>query len=138
MTVDRKDKDKKARLLIVEDEPALCDIFATKLKMADYEVICMPDGVAGLEAALHDQPALILLDLIMPLKDGFDVLRDLKLDDRTKDIPVIIMSNLGQDFEIKRGLSLGAEEYLVKTSIDPAGLAAKVGAILARHGAGPG
>ena len=123
-------KDAKVTLLVIEDEPALADIYSTKLKMAGYEVIHAYDGVEGLEKALHDRPALILLDLILPLKNGFEVLQDLKQDPTTRDIPVIIMSNLGQDFEIKRGLSLGAVRFLIKTSIDPSEMVVQVRAAL--------
>ncbi len=131
MTDTGTNKNVKGRLLIIEDEPALADIYATMMKTAGYEVALALDGVDGLEKALRGQPDLIMLDLIMPLKDGFEVLRDLKLNDTTKGIPVIIMSNLGQDFEVKRGLELGAAQFLVKTDIDPATLVDKIGEVLA-------
>jgi DNA-binding response OmpR family regulator len=125
-------KKNKDTLLVIEDEPALADIYSTKLKLAGYEVLCAYDGVEGLEKALHDRPALILLDLIMPLKDGFEVLHDLKQEESTRDIPVIIMSNLGQDFEVKRGLALGAAQFLIKTAIDTSELVARVKEVLGR------
>ncbi len=124
------EKNAKARLLIIEDEPALSEIYATKMKMAGYEVERAYDGVEGLEKALRGLPDLIMLDLIMPLKDGFEVLRDLKLNETTKAIPVIIMSNLGQDFEVKRGLELGAEQFLVKTAINPVTLVDTIAQVL--------
>jgi len=127
-------QDEKVTLLVVEDEPALADIYSTKLKQAGYEVIHAYDGVEGLEKAIHGQPELILLDLILPLKDGFEVLRDLKQNASTRDIPVIIMTNLGQAFEVKRGLELGAEQFLIKTAIDPSGLVAKIREVLDKKG----
>jgi DNA-binding response OmpR family regulator len=110
---------KKTLVLLVEDEPALNEIYTIKLNNAGMEVISTFDGVAGLDAALANMPAIILLDLIMPLKDGYEVLRDLKSNPKTKDIPVIIFSNLGQDYEVKRGMALGALRFMVKAETNP-------------------
>jgi len=122
---------KKSLVLLVEDEPALNEIYTIKLQNAGLEVISTFNGVEGLDAALANMPAIILLDLIMPLKDGYEVLRDLKSNPKTKDIPVIIFSNLGQDYEVKRGMALGALQFMVKAETDPADLVKRVKDVLA-------
>ena len=108
------------RVLLIEDEPAIRDIYSTKLRMTGYEVLEARDGLEGLDRALHDRPDIVLLDVLMPEKDGFETLSDLKANASSRDVPVILMTNLNQDFEVKRGMSLGAAAYLVKanTSLD--------------------
>jgi DNA-binding response OmpR family regulator len=118
------------RVLIVEDEPALLDIYATKLRMNGYQVITAKDGIEGIEAAIHEDPHLILLDVLIPFKDGFEVLKDLKSHPKTKDVPVIILSNLGQEYEVKRGLALGAESFLTKANLTPARVVEEVKRVL--------
>lgn len=117
---------KGVRVLLIEDEPALRDIYATKLQMEGFEIYTAQDGVEGFDMAVQKQPHIVLLDLILPIKDGFDVLKDLKANPRTKDIPVIILSNLGQPYEVKRGLALGAEDFLTKANLTPAKVATEV------------
>ncbi len=121
---------KLKKVLIIEDEPALRDIYATKLEGDGFEVIQASDGSQGLNAAIQYLPDIILLDVIMPVKDGFETLQDLKLNPTTKDIPVVILSNLGQSYEVKRGMDLGAEDFLTKANLIPAKIAEKVKAIL--------
>ena len=126
-----KKSDKANYVLVVEDEPALSDIFANVLKAGGFEVEQAYDGVEGLDKALHKRPDAILLDLLMPMKDGFDTLKDLKSHESTADIPVIILSNLGQDFEKRRGLELGAKCFFTKTDFDQSKLAQVVERIIA-------
>lgn len=121
---------KKAKILIIEDEPALRDIYATKLEAEDYTVIQAGDGAEGLNSAIQNLPDIILLDIILPVKDGFEVLKDLRLNPKTKDIPVVILSNLGQTYEVKRGLDLGAEAFLTKANLVPAKIAEKINSVL--------
>lgn len=127
----------KPKILLIEDEPALSDIYSTKLRLSGYEVVTAADGVAGLDQAVHGQPDLVFLDIVLPLKDGFDVLRDLKAFPGTRAIPVIIMSNLGQDYEIKRGMELGAVRFLVKANIDPADVVKEADKLLKTKNATP-
>jgi two-component system response regulator RpaA len=126
-----KKSDKAKYVLVIEDEPALSDIFATALKAGGFEVEQAYDGVEGLDKALHKRPDAILLDLLMPMKDGFDTLKDLKSHESTADIPVIILSNLGQDFEKRRGLELGAKCFFTKTDLDQSRLSQAVERIIA-------
>ncbi|MCD6500860.1 response regulator [bacterium] len=102
------------KILFVEDESALQKTFGDILKKEGYEVVSALDGEVGLKLAKEQKPDLILLDLILPKMDGIGVLRKLKEDPETKDIPVIILTNVGRMEEISRALELGAKTYLVK------------------------
>ena len=122
--------DKKIRVLIIEDEPALVDIYSTKLLMEGFEVQSAMDGVVGFEMAVNNSPDCILLDVLLPSKDGFEVLKDLRDIPKMKEVPIIILSNLGQEYEIKRGLSLGATRFLTKANLTPARVVDEVRAVL--------
>lgn len=114
------------QVLIVEDDQFLRDLIIKKLKEGGVETLQAVDGEEGLRMAREEKPALILLDLILPGVDGFEVLKQLKADGGTSDIPVIILSNLGQQSDIDRGLSLGAKDYLVKAHFTPGEIVEKV------------
>lgn len=122
--------DKKVKVLIVEDEQMLAEMYATKFTMEGFDATQAHDGVAGLEAAQNDTPDIILLDVIMPKLDGFAVLKELRLHDETKKTPVILLTNLGQDEDIKKGKELGASDYFVKANHTPAEVVNKVREVL--------
>jgi len=104
-----------AKILIVEDDKFLRELISQKLsKQDEFEVVEAIDGEKGLKKIEEEKPDLILLDLILPGIDGFEVLSKAKDNPETSSIPVIILSNLGQKDEIERGLKLGANDYLVK------------------------
>ena len=123
----------KTKVLVIEDEPALRDIYSTKLRIDGFEVVEAEDGIDGLDAAIQHVPSIILLDVVLPIKDGFDVLKDLKANPKTAEIPVMILSNLGQEYEVKRGIALGAECFLTKANLTPAHVAEQVRKVLAKH-----
>jgi len=104
----------KKKILIIEDEKILRTLLAQTLSREGFEVKEAVDGEEGLEKAKTEKPDLILLDLILPTIDGYEVLERLKKDPFTESIPVMIISNLGQDEEIQRGLKLGAVDFLIK------------------------
>ncbi len=104
------------RILVAEDDKFLANVLLSKLQKEGFEVIHTFEGEEALAKIRKKRPDLVLLDLILQVKDGFDVLKELKADESLKSIPVIILSNLGQDEDIKRGQELGAEDYLVKTN----------------------
>lgn len=131
MPIAKKRAQKGISVLLVEDEPALCDIYSTKLLMSGYEVAIAHNGVEGLEQARGGHPQIVLLDIIMPVKDGFEVLQELKADPATKGIPVILLSNLGQDPEIKKGMDLGAARFLIKANLTPQHVVEEVERVLA-------
>ena len=101
------------KILLIEDEEILGDVLKEKLEQEKFVVELARDGEDGLAKAAQ-APDLILLDLILPKKDGFEVLRQLKSNPTLKMIPVVVLSNLGQDEEIKKALQLGAVDYMVK------------------------
>jgi DNA-binding response OmpR family regulator len=107
------------KILLVEDDEVLTDMYLTKFKSEGMEYLSAPNGEEGLILARKEKPVLILLDIMMPKLDGFSVLAELKKDPKTKDIPVIILSNLGQDSDISKGRQLGAIDYVVKASMTP-------------------
>ncbi len=103
-----------SKILIIEDEEILAKILQEKFKAANFESEVAGDGDVALAIARKFAPDIIVLDLILPKKDGFQVLKELKSDSGLKKVPVIILSNLGQEEEIKKGFALGAADYLVK------------------------
>lgn len=103
------------KILIVEDEEILSKVLEEKFKRSGFDVSIATNGADAFPMAKKSQPEIILLDLILPKKNGFQVLKELKSDAELKTIPVIVLSNLGQDEEIKKALEAGAEDYLVKT-----------------------
>ena len=113
-------------ILLVEDEAMLANMYETKFKKEGYILLKALDGESGLALAKEHRPNLVLLDVIMPKMDGFTVLRKLREDEQTKKIPVILLTNLGQDEDIKKGQELGANGYLVKANLTPAEVVTKV------------
>lgn len=103
------------KILVVEDEEVLAKVLQEKLERSGYEVAIAADGEAALVRAKDFSPDAIVLDLLLPKKNGFEVLELLKSDQGLKAIPVIVVSNLGEDDDIKRALSLGAVDYYVKS-----------------------
>lgn len=102
------------KVFIIEDEQSLREILEMRLKSSGFETEVAVDGAEALEKLKTITPDLILLDIILPKIDGFAVLEKIKEDLRIKDIPVIVLSNLGQDTDIKRALGLGAADYFIK------------------------
>jgi len=105
------------KVLVAEDDKFLIKAYSAKLIKSGFETILAANGEEAIERTMSEKPDVILLDLVMPKKDGFEVLYELKNNDQTKKIPVIILSNLGQEEDIKRGKELGAKDYLVKSNI---------------------
>lgn len=105
----------KKKILLVDDDKYIVRAYKDGLERAGFEVRTASDGNEALEKIKKDLPDLILLDLIMPVKNGFEVLEELKVDDEMKKIPVVILSNLGQDTDVEKGKALGAVDYLIKT-----------------------
>ena len=102
------------KILFIEDESALQKTFGEILKQEGYEMISALDGETGLRLAKSEKPDLILLDLILPKMHGFEVLKKLKGDKETKDIPVIVLTNLEKIEDVDKALELGATTYLIK------------------------
>ena len=119
-----------AKILIVEDDKFLRELIARKLTAENYQTIEAIDGEEGLKKIKEEKPDLVLLDLILPGIDGFEVLSRIKEDPSLASIPVIILSNLGQREDVERGMKLGAVDYLVKAHFTPNEIIEKVKAAL--------
>ena len=104
------------KILFIEDEAALQKTLGELLEKEGYQVIRALDGEIGLKSAQTQNPDLILLDLILPKIDGFEVLKRIKSNPQTKDIPVIILTNLERTKDIERAIEAGASTYLVKAN----------------------
>jgi DNA-binding response OmpR family regulator len=107
----------KKHILVAEDDKFYANIYRKKLTAEGYDVQIAENGEIALELARKQKPDLILLDLVMPIKDGFSVLKDLKADPNLKDVKVLVLSNLGQDEDVNKAVGLGAADYLVKTNL---------------------
>lgn len=123
-------ENKDIKILIVEDDSFLVDMYTTKFELEGFQVISAEDGEKGFELAQSERPHVILLDILMPKMDGFTTLEELKKDDATKDIPVILLTNLGQKEDVKKGFELGAAGYLIKAHFMPSEVVDKIKKIL--------
>jgi CheY-like chemotaxis protein len=122
------------RILVAEDDRFLRKAAEMALKRQGYTVLTAADGEEALRAARTELPDLILLDLIMPKLNGFDVLQALKKDAPTGHIPVIILSNLGQDRDVQQAMDAGAAAYFIKTNLSLQALGQRVEEVLAASG----
>jgi CheY-like chemotaxis protein len=124
------ENSEKLKVLIVDDDAFLSGIYATKLELEGFQVVAARDGEEGLKQAAAEIPAIILLDVLMPKLDGFETLKRLKMDPATKDIPVIMLTNLGQKEDIEQALQDGAIDYLIKAHFVPAEAVDKIKGVL--------
>lgn len=111
---DPKQPNSKLKLIVVEDDAVIGSVLTLKLKSEGFTVDSASDGSEGIELIKKNKYDLIILDLIMPVMDGFEVLE--KLNENKNKVPVIVMSNLGQQEDIERAKSLGAKDYLIKAN----------------------
>ena len=116
----------KIKILLVEDDPFLLSMYNTKFELENFKVVTAEDGEKGLKLALKELPDVILLDIMLPRMDGFEVLKALKADKKTSGIPVILLTNLSQKEKVKEGLSLGANDYLIKAHFMPSEVVEKI------------
>ncbi len=114
------------KVLLVDDDDALMTVFSTALKKEGYDTVTAKDGKSGLAKTESEKPDLVLLDQILPDIAGNDVLKSLKEDAETKDIPVAMLSNFGQQKLVQNAMNLGAVEYILKYQIEPQDLIKKV------------
>jgi len=105
------------KILVAEDDKFLSNAYRVKLAKAGFEAKIVTDGLATMEALKTFIPDLILLDLVMPRKDGFAVLKELQADEKLKSIPVLVASNLGQKEDINKAMALGAKDFVVKSNM---------------------
>jgi CheY-like chemotaxis protein len=124
--MDNKEIQKKPKIMIVEDDSFVMDIYQTKLSQEGYEVLPAENGAEAIKKLEKEIPDLVLLDIIMPYVDGLQVLRKIKADEKLKDIPVILLTNLSQKENINEGLGLGADDYLIKSHFTPSEVLEKI------------
>ena len=115
-----------SKILIIEDDIFLGDVLVQKFKSNGYEVNLARDGGSGLKQIYEWKPDLILLDILLPVMNGYEILEAKKKDTAISEIPVIVVSNSGQPVEINRALALGVKDYLVKAQFDPEEVLVKV------------
>jgi DNA-binding response OmpR family regulator len=113
-------KAKPKKVLVVDDEDAVREIYKKEFTTAKFDVVVAADGEEGLLKAAEETPELVLLDVMLPKMSGIDVLKALKQNPLTKEIPVLLLTNLGEETIIKEGFELGADGYLLKVSYTPA------------------
>lgn len=118
--------NKKTLVLVAEDDEFLQKILKIKIEKEGFEVEIAGDGDAVLTTAKSNPPDIILLDMVMPKKTGFEVLAELKKDENLKNIPVVALSNLGQESDFKKCMDLGAVDYLIKSNIEINDLVKKI------------
>ncbi len=120
----------KKKILVVEDDNVLRDVLLQKLLKNNYDAVGAEDGMVAMEKIAEYKPDVILLDILMPKKDGLEVLEEIHASEEMKKIPVIIISNSGQPVEIERARELGARAFLVKAVFEPSEVLDKVARVL--------
>jgi len=124
--------ENNTKVLIVEDDKFLAELISTKLDKEGFQIVAANDGESGFKKAKEEKPQIILLDIMLPGMDGFEVLEALKKDpdESVKKIPVIILSNFGQEEKVEKGLALGAVDYLVKANFTTGEIVQKIKDVL--------
>ena len=120
------------KVLLIDDDPFILEMYVLKLKTAGFDVEAASSGKEGLERIKMFQPDLLLLDIVMPVMDGFDILQELKKSPPPNPLKIVLLSNLGQKEDIERGLALGANDYIVKANFTPGEVVAKIQSLLAK------
>jgi len=123
-------KVENVHVLIIEDDSFLANIYKTKFEMEGFTVSVSDNGESGLADIKKKKPDIVLLDILLPKMDGFTVLEHAKADKEISEIPVILLTNLGQKDDVDKGLDLGAEDYLIKAHFKPSETVEKVKKVL--------
>ncbi len=117
---------RRAKVLIIEDDTFLAGMYVTKLTMENFDVQLASDGSQGLKLIRETAPDIILLDILLPKMSGFEILKAIKRNPKTKPIPVILLTNLGEKGDVTKGLELGAVDYLIKAHFLPSEVVTKI------------
>ncbi|MCD6550219.1 response regulator [bacterium] len=118
------------KILLVEDDPFLIDIYKTKLKQEGFQVEVAKDGESALNLLEEKSPDLLLLDIVIPHVDGWEILKWIRSKEKFKNLKVIVLSNLGQKEEVKKGMELGATKYLIKAHYTPTEIVKEIKKVL--------
>lgn len=121
----------KGNILLVEDDAFISSMYQTKLTMLGYTVRVAGDGEEGWNALkAGPAPDLVLLDIVLPKRDGFEILTEIRRDPKLRAIPVLLLTNLGQKPDLQRGLDLGADDYIIKAHFTPSEVVEKIEKVL--------
>ena len=120
----------KKKILIIDDDPFIADMYVIKFKNEGFEVAAASDGKTGIEQATRMKPDVILLDVVMPSTDGFDILQQLRKDTTLGHPKIVFLTNFGQREDIDRGMRMGADDYIIKAHFTPSEVAERVRALL--------
>lgn len=121
---------KKQKVLIIEDDIYISEMYKIKFESEDFETIIMEDGIKGLKFLEKETVDIILLDIVMPQVDGFSILKTIKNNNSIKNIPVVLLTNLSQKENIEKGFELGANSYIIKAQFTPSEVVVKIKEIL--------
>lgn len=125
--------NKKASVLIIEDDSYISDMYRIKLESEDFEVAIAKDGIVGIKMLEKQKPDIVLLDVVMPKIDGFSVLKTIKRNPELKEIPIVLLTNLGQKENVEKGFELGADSYIIKAHFTPSEVVEKIKEILKKQ-----
>ena len=114
-----EERKETKKILLIDDDPFLSEIYSVKLKESDFEVEVVESGEQVLEKIKEKTPDLILLDIVLPKVDGWSILEEIRKDPKFNNVKVVVLSNLGQKGEIEKGLEMGAQKYLIKAHYTP-------------------
>ena len=118
------------KILLIEDEDFIRDLYKRQIDLAGYQTDAVGDGKEGLELLSQNVYDLVLLDIMLPGINGLQVLKAIKQDEKIKHLPVVLLTNLGQESVVKEGFALGAKEHIIKASVTPDQIVEKVKALL--------
>ena len=121
----------KLTVLVIDDDPVILELLRVNFEIEGFDVICAKDGEEGLLRAQNDQPDVVISDIMMPRRDGLQLLADLKEGGSTHDLPVILLSAKAQKTEVEQGLEMGADDYITKP-FDPLELIDRLNAVMTR------
>ena len=121
----------KLTVLVIDDDPVILELLRVNFEIEGLNVICAADGEEGFRRAKAERPDIVISDIMMPRRDGLQLLADLKGDPTTEDLPVILLSAKAQKTEVKQGLDLGADDYITKP-FDPLELIDRLNAVMTR------
>ncbi|MCX6811180.1 MAG: response regulator [Candidatus Berkelbacteria bacterium] len=123
-----------AKILVVDDSPALLELYDFTLSSEGHKVETAKDGEDGIKKLATFKPDLLLLDILMPNKDGFEVLKEIREDEKTKDLPVLLLTNVDEQSKVEQGLKLGATDYIVKFQQTPNQVVEEIRQVLQKIG----
>jgi len=120
------------KILLVEDDPMLQDIYITKLKEKGFEVSLASDGEKVMPQLQKTKPDLMLLDIVLPLRDGWEVLSEVRKDPAWNNMKIVVLSNIGEPSDVEKGFALGANLYLIKAHFTPSQVVGEINKLLTK------